>query len=1147
MKLNRKPLQGVICQPRRHRRENVELFYAQLFRVQLLHVQLFSVGAAARLILVLGLLGVASCAFAQVIFMGASSPVTAELPPGTDTVTVTQTIPLQTNGVLVIGVSMNNQQSPTSTVTGITDNGSAVGIFKVGAVGTSPAKSRVEIWALKSPPTGLNTIVITIPVSAPTVGVVATSADFSQVSQTTPFETFGSNTGSGNASSPTVTVTSAAGEIVIDTVATAPSVTLTAATGQTQEWQTKSGVASTDTEGAGSIKAGSTPTATMTWTHTGAASWAIGAVSIRSSILTAVAIHRFEAYSSSSGTLLMWQVGQQAQNLGFNVYRDAGSGAGRVRLNPSLIAGSALQMSGALPQHSGKTYRWIDSSPSAGRGGYWLEDVDVNGTRTMHGPVSAVALASAQAAGEAMTASSPMFNQLNELSQLRHPVENVLQDFRPTSSRSTSVRPTLAQRQKQFELAAHRAVKIFVKDEGWHRVTQPELVTAGLDPNVDPALLHLYAEALEQPIQITGADAGSGGFGPSAAINFYGTGIDTPYSDTRVYWLVAGEGTGRRIHRLRTSSGSNQPPATFPATVELAPRTTYFAALITSNGNNFFGPLVSSTPAEQIVQTPHLDKTSTDATWLGIILQGVMLGAAHDVTIVLNGAPVGNLTFTGQDQGSSRVRLPPGLLKEGNNTVTLTAQGGENDTSLVESVRITYPHLYMADSDQLKFTGRAGDEVTVGNFDSTPTVLDITDPNRPVQLTPRVISISMSGKYEIAVQVPFTTTDSAAPVRHRLLAVADDRVASASGVWANHPSHWHSPQAGADIAMVTYGAFEGTLAPLVRAHHAEGKSSAVVPVNDLYDEFNFGERTPWAIRQFLQTANQNWKKPPAYLLLNGRASLDPRNYLGFGNLDLVPTRIVPSTSLMTASDDWFSDFNDSGMPTIATGRLPVGSVEEAVTVVGKIATYEGQSTNGSWTANALMVADKSDTENFTQDSQMVQAKLPATMRVTDVFVDTVGTTAAPGDILNAINAGQVLVNYLGHGSEEQWSGSNIFDATSVSSLTNGSQLPVFLMMDCLNGFFQDVYFEPLGVALMLATNGGAVAVLASSGLNDAPPQTNLDALIVQNVLNVKGATLGDAIVKAKLQISDPDVRRTFVLFGDPAMQVKQPSANATVE
>jgi hypothetical protein len=360
-------------------------------------------------------------------------------------------------------------------------------------------------------------------------------------------------------------------------------------------------------------------------------------------------------------------------------------------------------------------------------------------------------------------------------------------------------------------------------------------------------------------------------------------------------------------------------------------------------------------------------------------------------------------------------------------------------------------------------------------------------------------------------------------------------------VGPNHPTRWHSRQDGADIALVTHGPFAGALAPLVRAHQAEGKSSAVVPVDDLYDEFNFGERSPLAIRRFLHTASQNWKKPPTYLLLAGRASLDPRNYLGFGNLDLVPTRIVPSTSLMTASDDWFSDFTGSGMPTIATGRLPVSTAEEATTVAGKIATYEGQSTNGSWTANVLMVADQDDTESFTQDSQIVQAKLPASMQVTDVFTSTVGTTEARADILNAINSGQVLVNYLGHGSEEQWSGPDIFDTNSVSSLTNGSQLPVFLIMDCLNGFFQDVYSQPLAVTLMLASNGGAVAVLASSGLNQPLPQTQLDTLVVQNALNTKGATLGDAILKAKSQISDLDVRRTFVLFGDPAMQVKQPS------
>ena len=308
--------------------------------------------------------------------------------------------------------------------------------------------------------------------------------------------------------------------------------------------------------------------------------------------------------------------------------------------------------------------------------------------------------------------------------------------------------------------------------------------------------------------------------------------------------------------------------------------------------------------------------------------------------------------------------------------------------------------------------------------------------------------------------------------------------ASPAGIRQNHPSHWHQPQAGSEIAIVTADAFASVLDPIVAAHKAEGKSSSVALVADLYDEFNFGQHSPQAIRDFLQTAVKKWRTAPRYLLLNGRASLDPRNYLGFGHLDFVPTKMIATSGLMTASDDWFSDFTDSGLPTIGTGRLPVSTTEEAALVAGKVATYEGQSTNGPWTAQALMVADMDDSsDNFSQYSQVVQSQLPSTIQATDLFANTTNIPEIRAGIVAGINSGQVLVNYSGHGSEDMWSGTDIFDEGTATALTNGNSLPVFLIMDCLNGFFQDVYEEPLAVSLMLAPDGGAVAVLASSGLN----------------------------------------------------------------
>ena len=866
--------------------------------------------------------------------------------------------------------------------------------------------------------------------------------------------------------------------------------------------------------------------------------------------LASFAAQRRKDKTGSDQVVLLWKTGGEANNLGFNVYAEQ-NGA-RTRLNPSLIAGSALLMRGALPKHSGKAYTWIDSSAGAGSSPYWLEDVDVNGTRTIHGPVSVEASAGEPAANEqTASASAPastlMLGQLNQAipgvsGELSHPLESVARAANPTS----------AQQQTQFDLAAHPAVKIMVTHEGWYSVAQPDLVKAGLNSNVDPALLHLYAEANEQAIEITGAAAGPGGFGPQAAINFYGTGIDTPYSGTRVYWLVAGDTPGARIQQLQPSSGSNQPPASFPFTVEWKPRTTYFAALITQNGNNFFGPLVSETPLDQEMQTPHLDQTSTAPAKLEVVLQGVLLGVPHDVAIALNGTTVGDLAFTGQVKGRLSVNLPPGVLLEGNNTLTLTAQGGAYDTSLVDYVRIEYRHSYVADSGKLKFSGRAGAELKVAGFENVPAaVLDITNPDQPVALTPQVLTnqvstnqASTNGKYTLGIQVPWTTTNATAPIRHTLLALAEDGVASPAGIHANHPSHWHSAQSGSEIVMVSHEDFAGSLPPLVRAHQAEGKSSAVVPVNDLYDEFTFGEHSPYAIRDFLQTASTAWHTVPKYLLLNGRASVDPRDYLGFGQLDFVPTMIVPTTGLMTASDDWFSDYNDSGMPTIATGRLPVATADEAKTVIDKVATYEGQSTNGPWTSQALLVADFSDTENFAQDSQLVQAQLPSAIQATDVFASTIGGGAAKQDIVTDIDSGQLLVNYIGHGSEDQWSGDDLFDNTTVASLTNGSELPVFLILNCLNGFFQDVYAQPLAVTLELAPNGGAVAVLASSGLNQPRPQVTLDKLVVQNAFSSTRPALGDAILRAKSQVADRAVRATYILFGDPAMAIKAPGSKA---
>ena len=842
---------------------------------------------------------------------------------------------------------------------------------------------------------------------------------------------------------------------------------------------------------------------------------------------TSVKVNSFSASQNGNGVLLAWNTGGEIHNLGFNVYRDANGQ--KIQLNPSLIAGSALLMREALEQHAAKSYGWVDPSPIPGAE-YWLEDVDLNGTRTMHGPISV------QAMSLAMQTGAKAMVRVATLQDLARPVAR----FAATSAASNLAAPPLAhvrevmarpaitsaRQQVGFALAARPAVKIFVDHEGWCRITQPQLVATGLSPNVDARSLHLFAEGIEQPVRVVGGDV----FGPQSAIEFYGTAIDTPYSGQRVYWLTSQQQPGLRIAAENENGSAGPTPASFLQTVELKPRTTYFAALLRESTDNFFGPVISPTSTTESLNVANV---APGEVTLDIVLQGVTEGQQHDVTVALNSATLGDVHFAGQQEGREHFTIPNGILMNGANTITLTAQQGSNDISLVDAIDVSFPHTYTAESDQLKFSANAGAAVTVAGFSQPPTrLIDVTNAQQPYSVAFQTSAVGMT--YSLTAQVPWTSSGT-----HWLLATTDSQIATPVMLAPHNPSSLHAVQRGSEMVLLTPPQFAPQFQPVADLRRAEGKSVAMISVDDVYDEFNFGERTPYAVRDFLRTATAAWKQKPRYLLLGGDASVDPRNYLGFGYLDFVPTKIIVTQELKTASDDWFSDFNNTGFAQIATGRLPARSPGDAQIMAGKIVGYEaGQP--GSWANDGMVVADVDDPGvSFTQAAQSVQSALPQNMNVTGIFTTSVGASTARQQILSGMNAGQLFVNYNGHGSVQIW-GSTLFDDNAASTLTNGNKLPFVVAMNCLNGFFHDVYSESLATALMISPNGGAVAVWASSGLTAPSPQFQMDQTLVRTLAGSPWMPVGDAVMLAKSGIADEDVRRTFILFGDPTMRLKWP-------
>jgi hypothetical protein len=860
---------------------------------------------------------------------------------------------------------------------------------------------------------------------------------------------------------------------------------------------------------------------------------------------TLVTLKSVTATQYEDGVLLRWKTGYEVNNLGFHVYREENGNF--VRLTPEPVAGTALLAGKDTRLTAGHSYFWWDASfnhelsavshqPSGWR--YWVKDIDLSGKETMHGPVtpvlsheplpvqfrpellSEVGLRLQERYGEYWRV-----QELKEKLRKRPPaIRHQLSAIKASNLKARRAGPrgnSVPDPQTQQFLAGRPAVKLFVKEEGWYRVSQPELAAAGLSSKVNPHLLQLFVEGEEVPIRVIGRRGGR--FDSWDGIEFYGVGLDTPSTDTRVYWLVEGLRPGQRVE-LSDGQGGQIASSSFPYTIERKDRLIYFAALRNGDEENFFGPIVSMRGGDQVLILSNLDPAPPGDALLEVVLQGVT-NVPHQVKVLLNEAEVGEVVFEGQSQGLFKVEVSQLGLLEGENLVSLIAQGGEMDVSFIDSIKLTYWHTYRADNDSLRFTARGEEQLSIDGFsNSNIRVFDITDPNAVVEVLGRVKSLG-SG-YAITFEVPGND-------RRTLLALTEERVKEPAAITANQPSFWHQDKNGYDLVILTHKDFLSSLQPLRSLRESQGLRVALIDIEDLYDEFSFGTKSPKALKDFLSFAKTKWKRSPRFVLLVGDASFDPRNYLRFGDSDFVPTKLIDTGYMETASDDWFVDFNGDGLPEMAIGRLPVRTLEEANTVVSKIVGYERSGAQGI----ALLVADIGDDFDFEGASEEIRVLLPSSLAVRKIYRGKFSSDdMVKSELLRGINEGPLLVNFIGHGSVEIWRG-NILTSDDAEALVNKG-LPFFVSMTCLNGLFHDLYTESLAEALLKAPGGGAVAVWASSGLTEPSGQAILNKELIRLLFGSDSITLGEATARAKRVISDQDIRKTWILFGDPTTRLR---------
>jgi hypothetical protein len=345
-----------------------------------------------------------------------------------------------------------------------------------------------------------------------------------------------------------------------------------------------------------------------------------------------------------------------------------------------------------------------------------------------------------------------------------------------------------------------------------------------------------------------------------------------------------------------------------------------------------------------------------------------------------------------------------------------------------------------------------------------------------------------------------------------------------------------------------------------RASTAGGSfDTLVLRMEELYDQFAFGERTPWALHAFLKFY---WPiHRPRYLLLTGRsiapfaqvwkenASVFYRNApQSFEFQDLVPSAGFPP------SDTHFVKGLDIGEPefsTMAVGRIPSKSSQDLSNYLDKVIEQESSGVPGPKRVLHL-VGGMNPAELARHSSFLEGFAALAKNGLPEVEVTTYTKESASEvqriDLREEINAGVSLITYFGHGSLS----SNELDFGYVSdpsfAYANAGKYPMLLINGCeYANAFGPSYSQ--GEDWLLTPKKGAIAVLSTSSLGVDLLLKRYTEIWYKHLFAVESAakplSLGEVMLRTErefllrygISIEHQAQLSQYLLLGDPALRI----------
>jgi hypothetical protein len=280
----------------------------------------------------------------------------------------------------------------------------------------------------------------------------------------------------------------------------------------------------------------------------------------------------------------------------------------------------------------------------------------------------------------------------------------------------------------------------------------------------------------------------------------------------------------------------------------------------------------------------------------------------------------------------------------------------------------------------------------------------------------------------------------------------------------------------------------------------------VINIKDVYNQFNYGEPSPVAIRRFVDymISDGNYDK---YLLLIGK-SISHVEFMKNEIPNEVPTVGFPGSDILLV--DGLGQAGIVDVPSIPVGRISASTTEQLEGYLNKVKTYENQ-TDKSWRKNAVHISGgkyEQEVNDFAVKMEAIAGYVTNGQGFNGKVTAFKKTANAQGsydyiqnitisNILNSSGAG--MVSYFGHGSTTQTDLNSGYASNTNNGYNNTGKYPVMFYNGCgVNNIFSNLFNEtsgvtgpgpnvtgtngprPISLDWLLAPNKGAIVVFGNT-------------------------------------------------------------------